>query len=131
VEAILRRRKTGPPIVARRYTANPENTGSQRLLAVAERGERFDRAMWTATAAATGGAGNSNALVGTPETVAAALLDYYDLGIEILSARGYDLLEDAVDFGRQVIPIIREEVAKRDRERAAAATAPNAFATAS
>ncbi|WP_285745290.1 LLM class flavin-dependent oxidoreductase [Lentzea sp. NBRC 105346] len=97
---------------------NPQNTGSQRLLAVADRGERFDRALWTPTAAATGGAGNSNALVGTPETVAQALLDYYDLGVEILSARGYDLLGDAIDFGRHVIPIVREEVAKRDRAAA-------------
>ncbi|MFD3550127.1 LLM class flavin-dependent oxidoreductase [Streptomyces sp. NPDC058655] len=64
-------------------------------------------------------AGNSNALVGTPETVAKALLDYYDLGVDILSARGYDLLGDAVDFGRYVIPIVREEVAKRDAEIAA------------
>jgi len=28
--------------------------------------------------------------------------------------RGYDLLADAVDVGRHVIPIVREEVAKRD-----------------
>jgi alkanesulfonate monooxygenase len=93
---------------------NPQNTGSQRLLSLAAQGERFDRALWTPTAAATGGAGNSNALVGTPETVAAALLDYYDLGVDILSARGYDMLGDTVDFGRYVIPIVREEVAKRD-----------------
>ncbi|MGW4650087.1 LLM class flavin-dependent oxidoreductase [Kitasatospora sp. NPDC004289] len=98
----------------------PENTGSQRLLEIAAAGERYDRALWTPTAAATGGAGNSNALVGTPETVAQALLDYYDLGVEILSARGYDLLDDAVDFGRYVIPIVREEVAKRDAAKAAA-----------
>ncbi|WP_405151620.1 LLM class flavin-dependent oxidoreductase [Sphaerisporangium sp. NBC_01403] len=98
----------------------PENTGSQRLVAIAERGERFDRALWTPTAAATGGAGNSNALVGTPETVAQALLDYHDLGVEILSARGYDLLDDAIDFGRHVIPLVREEVAKRDRARLSA-----------
>ncbi|NGO75595.1 LLM class flavin-dependent oxidoreductase [Streptomyces sp. YC504] len=96
----------------------PQNTGSQRLIAIAEAGERYDRALWTPTAAATGGAGNSNALVGTPETVAQALLDYYDLGVDILSARGYDLLDDAVDFGRYVIPLVREEVAKRDAERA-------------
>jgi alkanesulfonate monooxygenase len=101
--------------------ATPQNTGSQRLIEIAGRGERFDRALWTRTAAVTGGAGNSNALVGTPETVAQALLDYYDLGVDILSARGYDLLGDAVDFGRYVIPIVREEVAKRDAERAAAA----------
>ncbi|MFF5504691.1 LLM class flavin-dependent oxidoreductase [Streptomyces roseolus] len=96
----------------------PENTGSQRLIAIAEAGERYDRALWTPTAAATGGAGNSNALVGTPETVARALLDYYDLGVDIISARGYDLLGDAIDFGRHVIPIVREEVARRDAERA-------------
>ena len=51
--------------------------------------------------------------------VAQALLDYYALGVDILSARGYDLLGDAIDFGRHVIPIVREEVAKRDAERAA------------
>ncbi|MFF3861501.1 LLM class flavin-dependent oxidoreductase [Streptomyces sp. NPDC002209] len=100
--------------------AAPQNTGSQRLVAIAEAGERYDRALWTPTAAATGGAGNSNALVGTPETVAQALLDYYDLGVDVLSARGYDLLGDAVDFGRHVIPLVREEVAKRDAEREAA-----------
>lgn len=92
----------------------PENTGSQRLLDIAARGERYDRALWTRTAVATGAVGNSNALVGTPETVAAALLDYVDLGVDILSARGYDLLEDAVEFGREVIPLVREEVRKRD-----------------
>lgn len=99
-------------------SAAPQNTGSQRLLAIAEAGERYDRALWTPTAAATGGAGNSNALVGTPETVAQALLDYYDLGVDILSARGYDLLGDAVDFGRHVIPLVRAEVATRDAARA-------------
>ncbi len=123
VDTIARRKHAAQPLLGRRYTGTPENTGSQRLIALAERGERFDRAMWTGTAGATGGAGNSNALVGTPETVAAALLDYYDLGIEILSARGYDILEDAVEFGREVIPIVREEVAKRDRERASASAA--------
>ncbi|MEV0369744.1 LLM class flavin-dependent oxidoreductase [Streptomyces sp. NPDC050636] len=115
----IRARKAGGALSRRHPLTNPQNTGSQRLLAVAAEGERHDRALWTPTAAETGGAGNSTALVGTPETVAQALLDYYDLGVDILSARGYDLLDDAIDFGRQVIPIVREEVAKRDAERAA------------
>ncbi|MER5809006.1 LLM class flavin-dependent oxidoreductase [Streptomyces sp. NPDC002033] len=118
--AIERRRQAGPVRHHRggvTQAAAPENTGSRRLIAIAEAGERYDRALWTKTAAATGGAGNSNALVGTPETVAQALLDYYDLGVDILSARGYDLLDDAVDFGRYVIPLVRAEVAKRDAER--------------
>ncbi|GAA0300608.1 LLM class flavin-dependent oxidoreductase [Streptomyces polychromogenes] len=121
--AIRRRREAAParnPRGGVTQTSAPQNTGSQRLIAIAEAGERYDRALWTPTAAATGGAGNSNALVGTPETVAQALLDYYDLGVDILSARGYDLLDDAVDFGRHVIPLVREEVAKRDAARTAA-----------
>ncbi|MCE6996756.1 LLM class flavin-dependent oxidoreductase [Saccharothrix sp. S26] len=116
------------PFTRRHKLTEPENTGSQRLLEIAERDERFDRALWTPTAAATGGAGNSNALVGTPETVAQALLDYYDLGVDILSARGYDMVNDTIDFGRHVIPIVREEVAKRDRERAAAVPAAREIA---
>ncbi|MCX5379822.1 LLM class flavin-dependent oxidoreductase [Streptomyces sp. NBC_00091] len=127
VGAIKQRRRAGLVRHHRGGVAQapaPENTGSQRLIAIAEAGERYDRALWTPTAAATGGAGNSNALVGTPETVAQALLDYYDLGVDILSARGYDLLGDAVDFGRYVIPLVREEVAKRDAETAARALQP-------
>ena len=111
----------GGALSRRRPVSNPENTGSQRLIAIAADGERFDRALWTRTAAVTGGAGNSNALVGTPETVARAILDYIDLGVDIISMRGYDLLADAIDVGQQVIPIVREEVAKRDAAAAAVA----------
>ncbi|SDZ30695.1 LLM class flavin-dependent oxidoreductase [Herbiconiux ginsengi] len=103
---------------------NPENAGSQRLLSIAEQGDRFDRALWTKVAAASGGRGNSNALVGTPETVAAALLDYIDLGVDIISARGYDFVDDTIDFGRYVIPLVREEVARRDAAAAASSPAP-------
>jgi alkanesulfonate monooxygenase len=119
VDAIQARRAPKNPWIRRSATGGkgPQNTGSRRLLDIAERGERFDRALFTSTAKATGAMGNSNALVGTPETVAAAMLDYVDLGVDILSARGYDTLQDTIDFGRQVIPIIREEVAKRDREK--------------
>jgi alkanesulfonate monooxygenase len=98
----------------------PQNAGSQRLLAAAARGELHDRALWTPLAAATGAGGNSTALVGTPETVAAALLDYVDIGVTTLLIRGYDPYDDAIDYGRQLLPLVREEVARRDAERAAA-----------
>jgi alkanesulfonate monooxygenase len=100
----MTRRRGGEP---------PANVGSQRLLAAAERGELHDRALWTPTAAATGAAGNSTALVGTPETVAAALLDYVDLGVTTLLIRGYDPLDDAVDYGRHLLPLVRSELARR------------------
>ena len=41
-------------------------------------------------------------------------------GVSVISARGYDLLDDAIDFGRYVIPLVREGVAARDAARAAA-----------
>lgn len=96
----------------RRSLSNPENSGSQRLLELAGKGERFGKALWTKTAEITGGGGNSNALVGTPEIVAEALLEYVKLGVDIISVRGYDSLQDAKDFGEQVIPLLREEAAK-------------------
>ena len=34
--------------------------------------------------------------------------------------RGYDTLEDAAEFGRYVIPVVRDEVAKLDRATARA-----------
>jgi alkanesulfonate monooxygenase len=96
----------------------PENVGSQRLLAAAAKGELHDRALWTATAAATGAAGNSTALVGTPETVAEALLDYIDIGVTTILIRGYDPLDDAIDYGRHLLPLVRQELAHRERTSA-------------
>ena len=100
----------------------PASVGSQRLLAAADRGERHDRALWTATAAATGAAGNSTALVGTPETVAAALLDYVDLGVTTLLIRGYDPIDDAIAYGRDLLPLVRTELARRHPRRRDAMT---------
>jgi alkanesulfonate monooxygenase len=91
----------------------PQNVGSQRLLEIAARQDVHDRALWTPTASATGAAGASTALVGTPETVAAAILDYVDRGASLVSIRGYDTLADAVDYGRYVLPLVREELAHR------------------
>jgi alkanesulfonate monooxygenase len=89
----------------------PQNAGSQRLLAAAERGELHDRALWTPIAKAVGAYGNTTALVGSPETVAQALLDYVDIGVTTLLIRGFDPLQDAADYGRRLIPLVREEVA--------------------
>jgi alkanesulfonate monooxygenase len=101
--------------------AAPQNRGSQRLLAAAAKGELHDRALWTPLAAATGAAGNSTALVGTPETVAEALLDYVNIGVTTLLIRGYDPYDDAIDYGRHLLPLVREEVSRRDGYRPAVA----------
>jgi alkanesulfonate monooxygenase len=110
--------------------AEPQNRGSQRLLAAAAKGELHDRALWTPLAAATGAAGNSTALVGTPETVAQALLDYVGIGVTTLLIRGYDPYDDAIDYGRYLLPLVREEVSRRDRQQAVPAGAAGAAASA-
>jgi len=94
----------------------PQNVGSQRLLEIAARGEIQDRALWYPTVTATNARGASTALVGSPQTVADSLLDYVDLGAELISIRGYDNFNDAVDYGRYVLPIVREGILKRVRE---------------
>jgi alkanesulfonate monooxygenase len=98
--------------------ARPANVGSQRLLDVAARGELHDRALWTPLVTATGAGGSTTALVGSYETVAAALLDYVDIGCELLSIRGWDPLNDAIDYARYVLPPVRQELAHRARQAA-------------
>jgi len=99
----------------------PPNAGSQRLLDAAAQGMRLDKRLWTGVAAVTGAQGNSTGLVGTPEQVAEALLDYYDLGVTTFLIRGFDPLDDAIAYGRDLIPLVRELVARRDAEPARAA----------
>ncbi|MGC5169600.1 LLM class flavin-dependent oxidoreductase [Microbacterium sp. DT81.1] len=98
----------------RGQTGTPQNVGSQRLLDAAARGELHDRALWTKPAAVTNAQGASTALVGSYETVAAAILDYVDLGAELISIRGYDNLNDAIDYGRYILPLVRQELAHRE-----------------
>ena len=95
-------------------TAAPQNVGSQRLLGFAAQQDVYDRALWMRTAAVTNAGGASTALVGSPETVAAAILDYIDIGADLVSIRGYDTLNDAVDYGRHVLPLVRQELAHRE-----------------
>ncbi|OXH82025.1 alkanesulfonate monooxygenase, partial [Burkholderia multivorans] len=96
-----------------------QSEGARRLLAAAERGSRVDKRLWTEIAKLTGARSNSTALVGTPEQVADALLDYYDLGVTTFLIRGFDPLEDAIDYGRELIPRVRSAVAARDASRRA------------
>jgi len=101
----------------------PPNEGSRRLLAAAAQGRRLDKYLWTEIAALTGASGNSTGLVGTPDQVAEALLDYYDLGITTFLIRGFDPLVDAIQYGRELLPRVRELVAARDGQNAARSAA--------
>jgi len=91
----------------------PQNVGSQRLLEIAKRGDVQDRALWYPTVTATNAGGASTALVGSPQTIIDSLIDYVDLGAELISIRGYDNFNDAIDYGRYILPGVRKVLAER------------------
>ena len=52
--------------------------------------------------------------------MAAALVDYHALGVGTFLIRGFDPLEDAIDYGHSLLPRTRRLIAERlDRSAAA------------
>jgi alkanesulfonate monooxygenase len=98
----------------------PESVGSQRLLEAAAGGRVRDKRLWTEVAAAVGAGANTTALVGTAEQVADALADYAELGVTTFLIRGFDPLDDAMEYGQDLLPATRAAVAARHRRAAAA-----------
>ena len=97
-----------------RATSGTTSVGRKRLIQMSADKDVYDERLWMKVANLTGAAGNSTALVGTPEQVAEAMLRYYDLGITTLLLKGFDPLADAIDFGRRLVPLLREGAATRD-----------------
>ncbi|MBS7781096.1 LLM class flavin-dependent oxidoreductase, partial [Acidovorax sp. CCYZU-2555] len=106
----------------------PANVGSQRLLDAAAQGARLDKRLWTGIAGLLGAQGNSTALVGTPEQVADALLDYRDLGISTFLIRGFNPVEDAIAYGRDLLPLARAQALVRPDLSLRSAPQPEALA---
>jgi len=100
-----------------RDTGGTTSVGRKRLIEMSADKDVYDERLWMKVANLTGAAGNSTALVGTPEQVAEAMLAYYDLGISALLLKGFDPLADAIDFGARLLPLVREGVATRDAAR--------------
>lgn len=95
----------------------PQSEGAWRLLRFAAEGSVHDERLWMPIAAASGASGSTTCLVGTPRQVADSLLAYYDLGCSAFIIRGFDPLADAADYGRELIPLIREGIAVRRKGR--------------
>ena len=67
--------------------------------------------------AGNGGRSNATAVVGTPEQVAHALLEYVELGVETLLIQGFDPIDDAIDYGRELLPRVRALAKVREFNR--------------
>ena len=114
---------------ARRVLDDIENAGlpkraqdksAERMLEIASRGDVHDERLWLPIAKATGAKGNTTCLVGTPRQVADAMLRYYRLGVSSFLIRGFDPLGDTTEFGRELIPMVKQGALEIDRENAAA-----------
>ncbi len=87
--------------------AKMDSVGQQRMAAL--HGGRRDRLevspnLWAGVGLVRGGAGT--ALVGDPETVAARMREYADLGIETFILSGYPHLEESYRFAELVFPLL-------------------------
>ncbi len=91
--------------------ARLQSEGARRLLDFAAKGDIHDKCLWMPIAATTGAAGSTTCLVGTAEQVAESLIDYHRAGASAFIIRGFDPLQDAIDWGKDLIPMVRESVA--------------------
>ncbi len=88
------------------------SVGSERLQQQAAEREVYDDRLWYGVTRLTGPGGNSTALVGTAAQVAGALMAYRRVGVDTVLIRGFDPLDDVVEWGRELVPLLREEAAR-------------------
>ncbi|GAA5557749.1 alkanesulfonate monooxygenase [Acinetobacter schindleri] len=87
----------------------------QRRMAELHNGDRskleVSPNLWAGVGLIRGGAGT--ALVGDPETVAARIQEYADLGIDTFIFSGYPHLEESIRFAELVFPLLPLETQKK------------------
>jgi alkanesulfonate monooxygenase len=88
------------------------SVGSERLQNQGAEREVHDERLWYGVTNLIGPSGNSTALVGTPEQVAGALLAYRRVGVDTFLIRGFEPLDDVVDWGRHLVPLVRDGAAR-------------------
>ena len=98
-------------------SARLQSVGSRRLLDFAAQGEVHDQRLYMPIAQASGAGGSTTALVGTATQVAESMLAYYDAGCTAFIIRGFDPLNDAVEYGKELIPLVKEGAARRESGR--------------
>lgn len=94
-----------------KFANESDSVGQKRMSALHEGGRR-DRLeiapnLWAGVGLVRGGAGT--ALVGDPQTVAARIKEYQDLGIDTFILSGYPHLEEAYRFAELVFPLLSLE----------------------
>ncbi len=103
---------------AQKVLSRLDSVGQRRMSAL-HQGRRDELEispnLWAGVGLVRGGAGT--ALVGDPETVAARIKEYRDLGIETFILSGYPHLEEAYRFAELVFPLLPISHAKHVEAR--------------
>ncbi|NOW45979.1 alkanesulfonate monooxygenase [Novosphingobium sp. SG751A] len=87
----------------------------EAILSSAESAHRHDRCLWLGvTHLAQGRFGNQATLVGTPDQVCAALMDYYAMGITRFLIRGFRPDQDLAEYGGKLFPRLRAAALAHD-----------------
>ncbi len=106
-----------------RKAANPDagapathaSAAIQRILRRANETDIIGKNIWMGINRATEMAtGNNTTVVGTVEQVTETLMQYRDIGFTGFLLRGFDPLKNAIEFGVDLIPHIRAEIARRE-----------------
>lgn len=95
---------------AQKVFARMDSVGQQRMAQL--HGGRRDQLeispnLWAGVGLVRGGAGT--ALVGDPQTVAARIKEYQDVGIDTFILSGYPHLEEAYRFAELVFPLVKPQ----------------------
>lgn len=86
---------------------------SDHAEAMAAQGDILDERLWMGITKATLFQKAANSFVGTPDSVADALLRYFDLGVTSFLISDFDPLPDVETLGRQLIPMLRAKALAR------------------
>jgi alkanesulfonate monooxygenase len=88
------------------------SVGSERLQRQAAERDVYDERLWYGVTKLTGPGGNSTALVGTAQQVVDALMAYRRAGVDTVLIRGFDPLDDVLEWGLELVPLLREQAAR-------------------
>ena len=110
-EDLISRLEDDTVIRAQAAFSRMDSEGQRRMAALHAGGKKRSRAdleispnLWAGVGLVRGGAGT--ALVGDPQTVAARIQEYADLGLDTFVFSGYPHLEEAYRFAELVFPLL-------------------------
>lgn len=117
-DALISRVDDATVVRAQAAFARMDSEGQRRMAALHAGGRKRTRAeleispnLWAGVGLVRGGAGT--ALVGSPESVAARIQEYAELGLDSFVLSGYPHLEEAYRFAELVFPLLPRRVREK------------------